>query len=157
MMDPGEGVMANAEIVIVGPGELPLIADLYNEIFRPPHEVEFFRRRLVGRYNPLLLVAHVEKQPIAFSTGFELKPTVYFSWLTGVLPDYRRSGIASQIHEAQMAWAVEHGYHHIRMECHNSHRPILMMAIKMNFNIVGMRWDPDRTENLIIFEKQIVE
>ena len=43
------GVMANAEVVIVGAGELPLITDLYNEIFRPPHDVEFFRRRLVGR------------------------------------------------------------------------------------------------------------
>ena len=40
--------MANAEIVIAGPGELPLIADLYNEIFRPSHDVEFFRRRCGG-------------------------------------------------------------------------------------------------------------
>lgn len=149
--------MANAEIVVVGPGELPLITDLYNEIFRPPHDIEFFRRRLRGRYNALLMVAQIDKRPVAFSMGFELKPTVYFAWLTGVMADFRRNGIAAQLHEAQMGWAVEHGYHYIRMECHNSHRPILSMAINMDFNIVGMRWDPDRTENLIIFEKQIAE
>jgi GNAT superfamily N-acetyltransferase len=149
--------MANAEVIVVGPGELPLIADLFNEIFRPPHDVEFFRRRLTGRYNPLLLVGNVDKRPVAFSTGFELKPSTFFSWLTGVHPDFRRTGIASQLHEAQFAWAIDHGYHYIRMECHNAHRPILHMAIKMGFNIAGVRWDPDRAENLIIFEKLLAE
>lgn len=145
--------MSDAEVVIVGPGELPLITDLYNEMFRPPRTLEFFRRRLLGRYNPLLLVANLDGRPVAFSTGFELKPTVFFGWLLGVHPDVRRSGIAAQIHEAQCAWAAEHGYRYLRMECHNSHRAILHMAIAMDFNIVGVRWDPDRHDNLIIFEK----
>ncbi len=147
--------MANAEVVVVGPGELPLIADLYNEIFRPGHDVEFFRRRLVGRYNPLLLVANVDKQPVGFATGFELKPSTYFAWLNGVLPNFRRLGIASQLQEAHEGWVREHGYHSIRMECQNGHRPILHMAIKMGYDIVGVRWDPDRAENLVIFEKSL--
>ena len=147
--------MANAEVVVVGAGELPLITDLYNEIFRPSHDVEFFRRRFMGRYNGLLLVANVDKRPVGFSTGFELKPTVFFSWLTGVHPDFRRLAIASQLHEAQAQWAIEHGYQYIRMECHNAHRAILHMAIKTGFNVVGVRWDPDRQDNLIIFEKAL--
>ena len=147
--------MANADVVVVGTGELPLIVELYNEMFRPPRDLEFFRRRLLGRYNPLLLIANVDGRPVGFSTGFELKPSVFFAWLTGVLPDYRRQGIASQLHEAQCAWAAEHAYRYIRMECHNQHRPILQMAIAMNFNIVGMRWDPDRADNLIVFEKSL--
>lgn len=149
--------MSTAEVVIVGPGELPLITDLYNEIFRPPRTLEFFRRRLLGRYNPLLLVANLDKRPVAFATGFELKPSVFFAWLLGVHPDVRRHGIASQIHEAQCAWAAEHGYRHLRMECHNSHRAILHMAIASNFNVAGVRWDPDRHDNLIIFEKLLGE
>jgi GNAT superfamily N-acetyltransferase len=147
--------MANAEVVVVGQGELPLITDLYNEIFRPPRDVEFFRRRFLGRYNPLILVANVDGRPVGFSTGFELKPSVFFSWLTGISADFRRSGVASQLHEAQIGWAAEHGYQYIRMECHNTVRPILHMAIKMGFIIVGVRWDQDRSDNLIIFEKTI--
>ena len=149
--------MANAEVNIVGPGELPLITDLYNEIFRPPRTGEFFRRRLLGRYNPLMLVAQLDGRPVGFSLGFELKPSVYFGWLLGVTPEVRRNGIAAQIHEAQCAWAAEHGYHFIRMECHNSHRPVLHLAIAMDFNIAGIRWDPDRQDNLIIFEKTLTE
>ncbi len=149
--------MANAEVVVVGPGELPLIVEMYNEIFRPPRDVEFFRRRIIGRQNTLLLVAHVDQRPVGFSTGIELKHNVFFSWLTGVLPDYRRTGVATQLHEAEVAWAAEHGYRFVRMECHNAHRPILHMAIKSGFNIVGVRWDPDRSENLVIFEKTLTE
>lgn len=149
--------MANAEVVVVGPGELPLITDLYNEMFRPPHDVEFFRRRLLGRYNVLLLVANIDRQPVGFATGFELKPSVYYTWLSGVLPSMRRQGIASQLHEAMCAWAAERGYQHTRMECHNGHRPVLHMALKFGYNIVGVRWDPDRSDNLIIFEKYLAE
>ncbi len=145
--------MANAEVVVVGSGELPLIAQLYNDLIRPGQDVEFFKRRLVGRHNALLLVANMDGNPIGFATGFELKPTVFFSWLIGVQQDFRRVGIASQLMDAQCAWAAEHHYNSVRMECHNTHRPILHMAIALGFNIVGIRWDPDRQDNLIIFEK----
>jgi GNAT superfamily N-acetyltransferase len=151
----GADVMADAEVVVVGTGELPLIVELYNEMFRPPHDLEFFKRRLRGRYSSLLLIANVDRRPVGFSTGFELKPSVFFAWLTGVLPDYRRQGIAMQLHTAQSAWAAEHGYNFIRMECHNQHRPILHMAIALEFNIAGFRWDADRSDNLIIFEKSL--
>lgn len=149
--------MADAEVVIVGPGELQLIADLYNEIFRPPRDIEFFKRRILGRQGTLLLVAHIDRQPVGFATGIELKHNVFFSWLTGVLPDYRRTRVATQLHEAEVAWATEQGYRFCRMECQNQHRAILHMAIKMGFDIVGVRWDPDRSENLIIFEKQLLD
>jgi hypothetical protein len=43
------------------------------------------------------------------------------------------------------------------MECNNTHRPILMMCIKMRFDIVGIRWDPDRAQNLVIMEKLLFE
>jgi len=32
---------------------------------------------------------------------------------------------------------------------------VLHMAIKTGFNVVGVRWDPDRQDNLIIFEKAL--
>ncbi len=147
--------MTDIQVVIVDKEELPVIADLYNEIFRPPHNVAFFNRRFIGRHNPLMLLATLDGHPVGFATGFELKPNAFFSWLTGVHPDYRRRGIATAIHEAQAVWASEHGYHYIRMECHNAHRPILHLAIAMGFNIIGLRWDADRSDNLIVFEKSL--
>jgi len=147
--------MATARIDVVGADQLPLIAEMYSQLYRPQHEVEFFRRRFLGRYNPLVLVASLDESPVGFYLGFELKPSVYFSWLFGVLPDVRRQGIATQLMEASESWAGEHDYWSIRFECHNQHRPMLHLAISQNYDVVGIRWDPDHGSNLVIFEKAL--
>jgi GNAT superfamily N-acetyltransferase len=145
--------MADATIEMVGPEDLPVISDLYNQIFRPPRDVESFKRRYRGRYNILQLVARVDDRPVGFFLGFELKPTVFFAWFYGVIPDCRRQGIASQLMEAVHSWARQNDYESIRFECHNQHRPMLHLAIALEYDIVGIRWDPDRGDNLVIFEK----
>jgi GNAT superfamily N-acetyltransferase len=145
--------MADAIIDLVGPEDLPEIVALYNQIFRPPRDLESFSRRFRGRYNVLQLIARIKDRPVGFFLGFELKPTVYFAWFYGVLPDYRRQGIASQLMEAVHSWAKQHEYESLRFECHNQHRPMLHLAIALEYDIVGIRWDPDRGENLVLFEK----
>jgi len=145
--------VADARVDVVGVGDLPLIADLYSRVFRPGRDAEFFRRRFLGRYNTLLLVASLEEHPVGFATGFELKPGVFFAWLYGVVPECRRMGIATQLMAAMHAWAAEHGYATMRFECHNQHRPMLHLAIAQEYDIVGIRWDADRSSNLVIFEK----
>jgi GNAT superfamily N-acetyltransferase len=103
----------------------------------------------------LSLIAEVEGRPVGFCTGFELKPNTWYNWLFGVLPDYRRAGIAAQLLEAEHAWAAERGYEYVRMECNNQHRPVLHLGIKLGFDVVGIRYDSDRHNNLVIFEKEL--
>ncbi len=145
--------MANAKVDVVGQDDIPIVLELYNRIYRPTHDVQFFRRRFLGRYNVLMLVATLDEAPVGFFCGFELKPSVFFAWLYGVLPEHRRSGIASQLMDAAHAWALSHQYPTVRFECHNTHRPMLQLAISREYDVVGIRWDPDRGENLVIFEK----
>jgi len=145
--------VADAIIDLVGPEDLPIIVKLYNQIFRPSRDLESFRRRFRGRYNILQLIARLDDRPVGFFLGFELKPTVYFGWFYGVLPEVRRQGIASQLMDAVHSWARQNEYESIRFECHNQHRPMLHMGIALEYDIVGIRWDPDRGENLVLFEK----
>jgi GNAT superfamily N-acetyltransferase len=147
--------MADAVIDVVGIDDLPMIVDLYNQIFRPTKSVESFRRRYLGRYNVLQMVARIKDKPAGFFLGFELKPDTFFAWFYGVMPDARRSGIGSQLMEAAQEWAAAHHYEVIRLECHNQHRPMLHLAIELGYDIVGMRWDADRSDNLVIFEKTL--
>jgi GNAT superfamily N-acetyltransferase len=147
--------MANADIVMIGTRELPLIVDLFNAVFRPARERAFFERRLQGRLNPLILLAQVDGRPVGFAIGYENKPRTFYCWLIGVLPDFRRAGIASQLMEAMAAWAREHEYHVIRFECFNSQRPMLHVAISQDYDIVGLRFDSDSGQNLIILEHVI--
>lgn len=149
--------MANADINIIGLGELGTIVDLYNEVFRPSRDRTFFERRLRGRLNPLILLAAIEGRPVGFAMGYENKPGTFYCWLIGVLPDFRRSGIASQLMEAMAAWSNENGYHTIRFECFNSQRPMLHVALSQNYSIVGMRFDRQTQDNLLILEHFLTE
>ncbi|MCS7047079.1 MAG: GNAT family N-acetyltransferase [Gemmataceae bacterium] len=148
--------MADAIIDPVGLEELPVLATLYNQIFRPARDLESFQRRFRGRYNVLMFVARIEDRPVGFFMGFELKPGTFFSWFYGVLPEYRRQGIASQLMDAVHSWARQNDYEFVRFECHNQHRPMLHLAIARGYDITGLRWDADRGENLIIFEKSLL-
>ncbi|HEX7009450.1 MAG TPA: GNAT family N-acetyltransferase [Phycisphaeraceae bacterium] len=147
--------MANCKIDIVGKQDIPLLTQLYNEVFQPARTEAFFERRFLGRHNELIMLAVVDGRPVGFFVGFELKPDIFFEWLYGVVPAYRRQGIASQLMEAVHAWARDQGYEACRFECHNQHRPMLHLAIANGYDIVGIRWDPSRLANLVIFEKDL--
>jgi GNAT superfamily N-acetyltransferase len=147
--------VADAIIDILGPEDLAVIVNLYNQIFRPSHDAEFFNRRYLGRHNVLQMVARVQERPVGFFLGFELKPSVFFAWFYGVLAEFRRQGIASQLMEAVHSWARLNDYEAIRFECHNQHRQMLHLGIAQEYDILGIRWDPDRGANLVLFQKAL--
>ncbi len=147
--------MANAKIVVVGSGELDLLADLYNEVFTPNTSQESLQRRFLGRHNVSMLVAMLDDRHVGFVVGFELTPATYFCWVCGILPDFRRLGIATQLMQAEQAWAQEHHYQIMRFECQNQHRPMLHVAITEGFDLVGIRWDSSTAHNVAIFEKEL--
>lgn len=147
--------MATAEIHRVGPGEFELLANLYSEVFRPPQDASFFSRRLEGKRNVLCLVAELDNKPAGFCCGYELRRSTYYSWLCGVLPDARRMGVACQLMAAEQVWACEQGYEMLRFECSNQARPMIHVAIRDGYDIVGIRWDTRSAANLVIFEKTL--
>ncbi|CAN5371320.1 hypothetical protein BH11PLA2_BH11PLA2_33450 [soil metagenome] len=147
--------MADAVIEEAPLDQLPAIVEMFNQIFRPTRTLESFKRRYLGRYNILQLIAKVDGVPVGFFAGFELKPDTFFAWFYGVLPDGRRMGLGSQLMEAAEKWAREHNYERIRLECFNNHRPMLHLAIDLGYDIVGLRWDPPRSMNLVVFEKKL--
>jgi len=149
--------MANADIIPIGQGELPIVVDIFNQVFRPSRDMSYFERRLQGRINPLILLAQVERLPVGFALGYEIKPSTFYCWLIGILPDFRRAGIASQLMEAMAAWASDDGYRIVRFECFNRQRPMLHMAIKQGYDIVGFRYDADSEDNLLVMEHDLSE
>ena len=95
--------MANADIIIADEKLLPQAVELYNNIFRPKREVDYFKRRFMGRYNCLTLLARLGDKPVGFWVGFELKPGMFYHWLGAVTADMRRNGIGRQLQEAHPA------------------------------------------------------
>jgi GNAT superfamily N-acetyltransferase len=149
--------VAQADIIIADDKLLPQAVDVYNAIFRPKREADFFKRRFMGRYNALTLLARYGDKPVGMWIGFELKPGMFYHWLGGVVNDARRQGVARQLQEAQQAWAKDHGYEYVRCECMNHQREFIHFAVALGYDIVGIRWDSTHADNLIVFEKNLVE
>lgn len=149
--------MADAQIEIVDDTALEPAVALYNQVFRPKREVDYLKRRFLGRYNALTLLATVERKPAGFWIGYELKPGMFYHWLGAVVPDRRRQGVARQLLDAQRSWAKEHGYEYIRCECMNHQREFVQFAVATGFDIVGLRWDSTHADNLIVFEKNLLD
>ncbi len=147
--------MANAKIIAVGLGELEVIADMYSQIYSPPQHEEFFRRRFEGREGQCLLIAMLDDRPVGFAFGYELKPTTFYCWLCGVIPDAQRMGVATQLMQALEAFAADHDFTAMRFECQNQHRAMLHLAITEGYDLIGIRWDPSSAANMAIFEKEM--
>jgi len=147
--------MADVVIDLLDSKDTAVIAHLYNQVFRPDRDEAYFRRRLENRMNPMVMGARIEKEAVGFFVGMERTPRAYFAWLVGVLPDARRMGVATQLMNTAADWAQTRGYGAIRFECHNRQRAMLHFGIANGYDIIGMRWDNDRAENLLIFEKAL--
>lgn len=149
--------MAQAEIIVGSEADLPTLVRLHNEIYRPPADAAMFRRRFLGRYNVLMLLALVNREPAGFQVGFELKPGSYYSWLAGVLASQRRQGVARQLMEAQIAWARERGYDILRLEVGQSNRVGIMYALSCGFHVIGIRLDSTHSDQMLLLERMLDE
>lgn len=149
--------MVQADITIIAQSQLPVIVELYNQVFRPPENEGYFRRRFQGRHNVLVMLASLDNRPVGFCVGFELKPQVFYTWLLGVHTDFRRQSISRQLMESQNEWAKGHGYDYARFEALNRHRAMVHLALLMEYDIVGTRWDSLRGDLLIQFEKPLAD
>jgi GNAT superfamily N-acetyltransferase len=147
--------MADVIIDLLAPDDLSEVVQMYNQIFRPPRDEEHFQRRYQGRYNIVQMVARLRDRPVGFALAFELKPRVLFAWFYGVLPSHRRQGIGSQLMDALHSWARQNDYEAIRCECFNQQRPFLHLAITNEYDIVGIRFDYDHADNLILLQKTL--
>lgn len=147
--------MADAVIDRINPADLGLISHLYNSLFRPTLSDEALRRTLHGRTNVLAQVARIGSDAVGFLLGMERQPGVFFVWTCGVATEMRRAGIGSQLFHAAEDWARTEGYRVLRFECDASNRGYLHFGVSSDFTIVGTRWDSERMQNVVIFEKAL--
>ncbi|MEZ4992597.1 MAG: GNAT family N-acetyltransferase [Saprospiraceae bacterium] len=122
------------------------------EFVGPPEEEEY-RRRLEGVPH-LILVAYFGKRPIGFKVGYQ-REAYFYSWMGGVLPDFRRLRIAEKLAKRQEDWARVQGYDSITFKTRNQHKAMLIFALKNGFDIIGFREKESVTTNRILLRKAL--
>ena len=107
----------------------------------------------VGRKNVLAHIAFSGDAPIAFKLGYERTYGEFYSWLGGVLPDWRRQGIAQKLLLMQHATVQSLGYQKITTKSRNQFPQMLILNIKNGFRIVGTQLRDEGKDLSILFEK----
>jgi ribosomal protein S18 acetylase RimI-like enzyme len=106
--------------------------------FSQPHPVEEYRKRMQGK-KTLILVAHAEGKVAGFKAGYDkYGDGSFYSWMGGVLPEYRKQHIAKRLAERQESWARVHGFNCIIFKTRNRHKAMLIFAITNGFHIIGI-------------------
>lgn len=104
----------------------------------------------------LILLAFVEGELAGFKLGYAQNDQVFYSWLGGVMPDFRRLGLAQSMLEYQETWARAQGYAHIQVKTMNRFPAMLNLLINNQYLISELTADPQNlTDNKLFLTKSI--
>ncbi|MDR7130462.1 putative GNAT superfamily acetyltransferase [Algoriphagus sp. 4150] len=99
-------------------------------------DLDFYRKRLEDK-RQLSLVAVVEDELIGFKVGYQSdKPKVFYSWMGGIIPEFRRGGVATALAEYQEDWARNNGFEEIFFKTRNRLPPMINFGLQREFKIV---------------------
>ncbi len=121
--------------------------------FDEPYLKEEYKKRFSNtRY--LILVAFYKDKPVGFKAGYEIGGAFY-TWMGGVLPDFRNKHIARKLAEIQQEWAKQNGFTKIKLKTRNKHKAMLNFALSDGFIITGFNEKENLNESNVILEKEL--
>ncbi|ARU27913.1 GNAT family N-acetyltransferase [Cellvibrio sp. PSBB006] len=123
---------------------------------RAAESIEHYINRIKKRPY-LALAAYVDNQPIGFKLGYAESEQTFYSWLGGVMPDYRRMGVAKALIDAQEKWAKYAGYKTLSVKSMNRYPGMLRLLIGAGYVIDGYEANGDPMEAKILFSKNITK
>ena len=122
--------------------------------FTNPYSAQEYQKRLAN-IEHLILIAWQNDQPIGFKVGYN-KETTFYSWMGGVLPPFRRKGVAQKLAKVQENWARKRQYQNIMLKTRNQHQTMLIFALKNGFKIVGFEPKDSLEAHRIILKKRLI-
>jgi GNAT superfamily N-acetyltransferase len=122
---------------------------------------EFDQRRSLAQLQArlpagaLVLIAEADGQPVGFKLGYAAEDGSLYSWLGGVLPAHRKTGLAQRLLEVQEAWASAHGFTSITVKSMNRYPAMLRLLIRNGYQICAVVHFGDPAKERIHFIKPL--
>lgn len=140
-----------AVITEVGLDTLALIRDLNVAIFDEQRVINTFDRE-----DLLMLLATVDGEPAGFKIGYRESRYVFYSAKGGVLPEYRRSGIARRMLAVMMERVREDGYVRFAFDTFpNRHPGMTVLALAQGFRLTKADYNATYRDYRLRFEKRL--
>ena len=74
----------------------------------------------------------------------------------GVIPEFRRKGIARELADFQESWAVKNGYKSIRMKTREKHKTMIYFSLNRGFLIRDEHPMDNPLETRILMDKTLI-
>lgn len=114
---------------------------------------ELFQR--IALREKIALIAYSEGKPAGFKLGYGIDDNLLYSWLGGVLPAYRQSGVAQGLLVAQEEWAHVKGYCRLQVKTRNSFPGMLRLLIKNDYHIIALEKKGLTADYRVLLEKSL--
>ena len=141
-------VHGNTDTVI-----LQKLLSVYSSIFEDS-DSSFFKDRFHKHSQITSILAYNKDELIGFKIGYPYGDNTFYSWIGGVLPNYRQQGIANELAEQQEIVAKSHGFKKLRTKSMNQFKPMIILNLKRGFDINEV-YTNKNGQTKIIFEKEL--
>lgn len=143
------------EIKEISIEQLDYVIDILNHI--PEFDSIFYRKILKSRLSKgesIILAAFIGNEPIGCKVAYNryFDGSIY-SWLGGVLPEFREIGVARALLEVMESRAREKFFFSIRFKTLNQHVDMLHFALRNGFQVMGFEFQ----DNLSLSKIELIK
>ena len=129
------------------------LLNVYDQLFEDA-KLDFFVERVHSKKDLIINLCYSDSELVGFKLGYRYNENTLYSWVGGVLPTFRKQGIAQKLMELQHASAKEKGYKKMRTKSMNRFKPMMILNLKNGFDIVQV-YTNDSQQTKIVFEKNL--
>lgn len=141
----------HARIVEVDLSAIEIITELNLAIFNEERIINTFERE-----DLMMLIAFVEGEAVGFKIGYRENRFVYYSAKGGVLPEYRRHGVARKMLYDMMRRARSRGYVRFAFDTFPNRGPgMAVMGLQEGFRVAKADFNKTYKDWRIRLEKQL--
>lgn len=113
-------------------------------------DLETLDQKLKDQNQILFTGAYEHGQLVGFKLGYEIDNDTFYSWLGAVAEGYQGVGIAKALIKNQHRWCLEKGYKTIETKTMNRWKHMLILNIKMGFEIIGTETNKKRELKILM-------
>jgi GNAT superfamily N-acetyltransferase len=101
----------------------------------------YLRDRLPKMTDPDLWLAEAEGEPVGFKLGYRRGARLLYSWLGGVVPEWRGRGVARALMERQHEHAPAQGYALVETRTRAANNAMMLLNLSCGFHVCGYEVD----------------
>ena len=131
------------------------VLEMEQKVFDSPLSEEIVSKELEGRQDIIALFAFSQDVCCGYKIGFKQSSEIFYSRIGGVVPSYRRLGIATKLMEIQHSIVKAMGYKFVRTSNRNKFREMLLLNIKFGFDVTGVQKKLRDNVISIVLEKEL--